>query len=162
MKNQRGQSVVEFAFVIPLFILLLFGLIYGGIMFLQYFNLCNDARAEARRIAVMTPALRNTYFGAADESQYPTESNPKVVTNDDRKSEKLTTFGTFYTVQQKIWVTTTEPDAEGKTTPEDVIVRVEFNRNNDDLPRILTLFNWPPKEFVMSYRMQIERDNSED
>ena len=155
MKNQRGQSVVEFAFVIPLFILLLFGLIYGGIMFLQYFNLCNDARAEARRIAVMTPALRNTYFGAANESQYPTEANPKIVTNDKR-------FGTFYSVQQKIWVTTTEPDAEGKTTPEDVIVRVEFNRNNDDLPRILTLFNWPPKEFVMSYRMQIERDNSED
>ena len=155
MKNQRGQSVVEFAFVIPLFILLLFGLIYGGIMFLQYFNLCNDARAEARRIAVMTDELRNTYFGVTNESQYPTESNPKVVTNDKR-------FGTFYSVQQKIWVTTTEPDAEGKTTPEDVIVRVEFNRNNDDLPNVLKPFNWPPKEFVMSYRMQIEPDNSEE
>ncbi|MBR1645357.1 MAG: pilus assembly protein [Selenomonadaceae bacterium] len=160
MKNQRGQSVVEFAFVIPLFTLFLFGLIYGGTMFLQYFNLCNDARAEARRIAVMTPALRNTYFGAANESQYPTESNPKIVTNADRDAEKRTTFGTFYTVQQKIWVTTTE--VEGKTTPEDVIVRVEFNRNNDDLPYVLSLFNWPPKEFAMSYRMQIEPENSEE
>lgn len=148
MKNQRGQSVVEFAFVIPLFILLLFGLIYGGIMFLQYFNLCNDARAEARRVAVMTVDLRNAYFEVASETQYPTASNPKIVTNPNR-------FGSFYAVKQKIWVT--RDDESNKI--EDVVVRVEFNRDNADLPRILQTVNWPPEEFAMAYRMQIEPDN---
>ena len=132
MRSQRGQSVVEFAFVIPMFALLLFGLIYGGISFLQYFNLCNDARAEARRIAVMDSTQRASDYGTA------TAEAPKVVTNDKR-------FGTFYTVQEKIWL------AEG-----DVIVRVEFERDNKDLPRILQSFDWPPREFAMTYRMQLE------
>lgn len=159
MKRQRGQSVVEFAFVLPMFTLFLFGLIYGGTMFLQYLNLSNDARAEARRIAVMTAAQRNNYFNVSSSENYPTKESPKLVTNEDRKSEKRLTFGTFYEVQQKIWVTTTEPDADGKTKPEDVIVVVEFNRNNGDLPYILSLFNWPPEQFAMTYRMQIENDN---
>lgn len=147
MKTQRGQSVVEFAFVVPMFTLFLFGLIYGGTMFLQYFNLSNDARAEARRIAVMTSDKRKVELG----DPYPTVTNPKVKTNPER-------FGSFYNVTQKIWVTTTEPDADGKTELEDVVVRVEFERDNNDLPNVLKAFNWPPKEFAMAYRMQIENE----
>ena len=89
-----------------------------------------------------------------------------MVTNADRKNEGRITFGTFYEVQQKIWVTTTttsETAADGTTTAkteiEDVVVLVEFNRNNGDLPYILSLFNWPPEQFAMTYRMQIENDN---
>ena len=166
MKMQRGQSVVEFAFILPMFTLFLFGLIYGGTMFLQYLNLSNDARAEARRVAVMTTAQRNSYFGVSSSDNYPTKESPKLVTNADRKNEGRITFGTFYEVQQKIWVTTTttsETAADGTTTAkteiEDVVVLVEFNRNNGDLPYILSLFNWPPEQFAMTYRMQIENDN---
>ena len=147
MKRQRGQSVVEFAFVLPMFTLFLFGLIYGGIMFLQYFNLSNDARAEARRIAVMTSTQRNDYFSASSEKNYPTEGNPKSVVNPKK-------FGTFYNVQQQIWFTF---DSSDKL--EDVIVRVEFNRDNADLPNVLKQFNWPPKEFAMQYRMKVETEN---
>ena len=142
MRRQQGQSVVELAFVLPLFTLFLFGLIYGGIMFLQYFNLSNDSRAEARRIAVMDSDKRKAALG----TPYPTATNPKVTTNPER-------FGTFYNVTQKIWVTT---DADSEL--EDVIVRVEFNRDNEDLPNVLKPFDWPPKEFAMEYRMQIEKD----
>ena len=159
MKRQRGQSVVEFAFVLPLFTLFLFGLIYGGIMFLQYFNLSNDARAEARRIAVMTPTNRDSYFGVSSSDNYPTKESPKLVTNPNK-------FGSFYNVTQKIWVTTTtttETAADGTTTEkteiEDVIVLVEFEWDNADLPNVLKPFNWPPKEFAMQYRMKIENDN---
>lgn len=151
MKMQRGQSVVEFAFVLPLFTLFLFGLIYGGIMFLQYFNLSNDARAEARRIAVMTNTNRDSYFGGSSENYPSSENDAKVITNPQK-------FGSFYNVTQKIWVTT-ETDAEGKTELEDVIVLVEFERDNKDLPNVLKPFNWPPKEFAMQYRMKIENDN---
>lgn len=166
MTRQRGQSVVEFAFILPMFTLFLFGLIYGGTMFLQYLNLSNDARAEARRVAVMTTAQRNSYFGVSSSDNYPTKESPKLVTNADRDREKRIKFGTFYNVQQKIWVTTnttSETAADGTTTEktelEDVVVRVEFNRDNGDLPYILSLFNWPPEQFSMTYRMQIENDN---
>lgn len=151
MKRQRGQSVVEFAFVLPLFTLFLFGLIYGGIMFLQYFNLSNDARAEARRVAVMTDTNRDSYFGDSSENYPSNENDAKVITNPQK-------FGSFYNVTQKIWVTTAT-DAEGKTELEDVVVLVEFNRDNEDLPNILKAFDWPPKQFTMAYRMKIENDN---
>ena len=138
MTRQRGQSLVEFALIIPLFALFLFGLIYGGLMFHQYFKLSNDARAEARRYAVMT------------KEQLDQESFPKTVEGENR-------FGTFYNVTQKIWI-----EYDESTTPhvaKDVVVRVEFNRSNNDLPRILAMFNWPPETFAMNYRMKLEAKN---
>ena len=153
--RQRGQSLVEFAFVLPMFALFLFGLIYGGIMFLQYFNLSNESRAEARRIAVMTANQRNNYF-AATEDNYPNSlMTAKVIENPER-------FGKFYAVQQKIWVEY-GTDENGVPEPVDVIVRVEFNRDdNDDLPFVLSGYQWPPLTFAMEYRMQLERDDTEE
>lgn len=151
MTRQRGQSVVEFAFILPVFTLFLFGLIYGGIMFLQYFNLSNDARAEARRIAVMTTEQRDSYFGGSAENYPRTAATSKEVLNPKR-------FGTFYNVKEKIWVEYAL-NSDGAEAPNDVVVRVEFNRDNEDLPNVLKSFNWPPKEFAMEYRMQIEIDN---
>ena len=138
MTRQRGQSLVEFALIIPLFALFLFGLIYGGLMFHQYFKLSNDARAEARRYAVMT------------KEQLDQLTFPQTVEGEKR-------FGTFYKVTQKIWI-----EYDESTTPhvaKDVVVRVEFNRSNKDLPRILAMFNWPPETFAMNYRMKLEAKN---
>ena len=146
MTRQRGQSLVEFALIIPLFALFLFGLIYGGLMFYQYFNLSNDSRATARQYAVMTEPQIKQALG----DPLPTVANPKVVTGERR-------FGTFYNVTQKIWI-----EYDESTTPhvaKDVVVRVEFNRSNNDLPRILAMFNWPPETFAMNYRMKLEAKN---
>ena len=141
MTRQRGQSVVEFALVLPMFALLLFGLIYGGIMFLQYFNMSNDSRAEARRYAVMDETQLKNAFGGS----LPSEANPKSVTGEQR-------FGSFYTVTQKIWI---END-DSTSKPKDVVVLVELKRNNDDLPGVLKMVNWPPENFAMKYRMKLE------
>ena len=54
MKIQRGQSAVEFALIAPLIMLLIFGAIYGGGMFIQFLNFNNEARTVARQIAVTT------------------------------------------------------------------------------------------------------------
>ena len=145
MTRQRGQSLVEFALIIPLFALFLFGLIYGGLMFYQYFNLSNDSRATARQYAVMTEPQIKQALG----DPLPTVANPKVVTGERR-------FGTFYNVTQKIWI---DYDDSKPPKPKDVVVYVEFNRSNKDLPRVLTMFNWPPETFAMKYRMKLEAKN---
>ena len=52
MKRQRGQSAVEFALMTPIILLLIFGAIYGGAMFIQFMNFNNEARTVARQLAV--------------------------------------------------------------------------------------------------------------
>ena len=52
MKKHKGQSVVEFALVLPLFLFILFGIIYSVMMFHDYAALSNIARASAREAAV--------------------------------------------------------------------------------------------------------------
>ena len=52
MKRKKGQSIVEFAIVLPFFLLLLFGIFYSGMLFHDYSSLSNIARSAAREAAV--------------------------------------------------------------------------------------------------------------
>ena len=52
MKKHKGQSVVEFALMLPLFLFIMFGIIYSGMMFHDYSTLSNIARACTREAAV--------------------------------------------------------------------------------------------------------------
>lgn len=52
MKRDRGQGLVEFAFVFPFVIILLFGIIYAGIMFYDYASLSSIARSSTREAAI--------------------------------------------------------------------------------------------------------------
>jgi Flp pilus assembly protein TadG len=51
-RSERGQSVTEFALVLPLIVLLLFGVIQFGITFNNYITLTDAVRAGARKGAV--------------------------------------------------------------------------------------------------------------
>ncbi len=53
MKKHKGQAVVEFAVVLPLFLLVLFGIIYSGMLFYDYSVLSNLARSGAREAAIV-------------------------------------------------------------------------------------------------------------
>jgi Flp pilus assembly protein TadG len=52
VKNQRGQTMVELALVMPLICLLLFGVIQFGVVFHHYVTLTDAVRAGARKAAV--------------------------------------------------------------------------------------------------------------
>lgn len=52
MKKQRGQVIVEFALILPLFLLMIFGLIYSGMLFHDYSTLSNVARSATREVAI--------------------------------------------------------------------------------------------------------------
>jgi Flp pilus assembly protein TadG len=51
-KNEEGQALVEFALVIPLFMMLLLGILQFGIIFNNYITLTDAARAGSRVAAV--------------------------------------------------------------------------------------------------------------
>jgi Flp pilus assembly protein TadG len=52
LRSERGQSMTEFALVLPLLVLLLFGVIQFGIAFNNYITLTDAVRAGARKGAV--------------------------------------------------------------------------------------------------------------
>lgn len=53
-KKQKGQSIVEFALVLPLFLLLVFGLLYVGMLLADYLMLSSIARSSAREAAIIS------------------------------------------------------------------------------------------------------------
>ena len=52
IKNERGQTITEFAFVLPILLVVLFGIIQFGIVFNNYVSLTDAARAASRKGAV--------------------------------------------------------------------------------------------------------------
>jgi Flp pilus assembly protein TadG len=52
IKNERGQTMTEFAMVLPLMIVLLFGVIQFGIAFNNYVSLTDAVRAASRKAVV--------------------------------------------------------------------------------------------------------------
>ncbi len=54
MNSPKGQASVEFAFIVPLFMIIMLGMVYGGILFMDYLQYNNAARAIARAAAFDT------------------------------------------------------------------------------------------------------------
>jgi Flp pilus assembly protein TadG len=52
IKNEQGQTMTEFAFVLPILLVMLFGIIQFGIIFNNYVALTDAARAASRKGAV--------------------------------------------------------------------------------------------------------------
>jgi Flp pilus assembly protein TadG len=56
IRDERGQTATEFALVLPVLALLLFGVIQFGILFNNYVTLTDAVRAGARKAAVSRQA----------------------------------------------------------------------------------------------------------
>jgi Flp pilus assembly protein TadG len=68
MKNQKGQALVEFAIILPLLLLLLFGIFeFGRAMFIK--NTLNNAARAAVRVAVVTPNITDKPYIAGELSE---------------------------------------------------------------------------------------------
>ena len=61
IRNETGQTMVEFTIVLPILVVLLFGIMEFGILFNNYVTLTDAVRAGARKAAVS----RNLGAGAA-------------------------------------------------------------------------------------------------
>lgn len=68
MNKQKGQALIEFTLVLPFFLLLVFSLIYTGMLFHDYSTLSNIARTAARDRAITgsvdTDIIKGRYYDA--------------------------------------------------------------------------------------------------
>ena len=73
IKNERGQTMTEFAFVLPILLVVLFGIIQFGIAFNNYVALTDAARAASRKGAVSRNASNPK--GDCESAGYAAGSN---------------------------------------------------------------------------------------
>lgn len=144
MKRQRGQSAVEFALMAPLVLLLVFGSIYGGIMFIEFLNYSNEARTIAREIAVASKTPKQE--GELSQREKLLEKYNGVAVDSEGNMIGGIYKITLKTVLLKSDVDTSNDDEDA----EEVGVRFEFDHGHD-FP-----FGFPPRNFAASYRMQLE------
>jgi Flp pilus assembly protein TadG len=80
IRNEQGQTMTEFALVLPILALLLFGIIQFGIVFNNYVNLTDATRAGARRAAVsrQDPDRDNTVINAVRRSFRSDGGDPQL------------------------------------------------------------------------------------
>lgn len=121
MYKQKGQSMIEFALILPFFFTMCFGMIYGGIMFMDYLQFNNAARAVSRTISL------------AENSEQRETIAKDFEQNNSKYVNQLTTL---YTANLKV----------SRPITNKVTIIIELTRNDEDFPGILTYYNFPPKK----------------
>ena len=104
-RGQKGQSVVEFAVIIPLFLIFVMGIIYGGFAYADYLR-CNNAVREIARAYSVKENERETFKDKVNSNNgaFLKERNAVPVTklykvtynlDDTTKSDYVTVSVTF-------------------------------------------------------------------
>lgn len=107
---------------------------------MDYLNFSNDARTVARKIAVMDEDERKETFSVSENG----------VTSYSKAYE--TKFASFYNVTRTVSLSPVN-----STKPVDVVVTVNFERNNADLPNVLKWVGFPPEKVrPIEYHMKLE------
>jgi len=85
IKNEKGASAVEFALILPLLIMLVFGIVQFGIAFNNYITITHAAREGARIAAVdlNNPDLKNIIIERAFPVQI-TEDDIVISTTEEK------------------------------------------------------------------------------
>ena len=170
MKRQQGQSMVEFALIAPILFLMIFGMVWGGFMFMEYLHFSNQVRTVARQIAVADNSKRteatfvNTYKTEV-ENLYTEYNMPKIYHPSVQIGSAIDTTTTDGKTE-RIFKPFTEKSTE-------VIVEVSFEIEDDvynSLPNILKNpddvsygVGFPPKSIkAIQYHMRLEGVEDDD
>ena len=132
--KQKGQSAVELAVLLPIFFTMCLGMIYGGMLFMDYLSLNNSARGIARAISLSDSANRDTLKDSFER----------------KNSDYYNQITKLYTAVPQI------------TFPDENIVKVEMNLelNKNEIPAILAAINFPPEKLkAFTVVMPIENKN---
>ena len=135
MKKQRGQVIIEFALVLPLFLLMIFGLIYSGMMFHDYSTLSNVARSAAREAAI---------------TQNVTENDPNIVGNYYNSQNNTFIEGLITGLYVPKSGNALNIHIDKTIEPNDILVTITMQRRAS-LPWIEIVL---PEEFAIKYHMR--------
>lgn len=158
MKKQKGQSAVELAIILPMFFTLVFAVFYVGIMFMDYIQFSNAARAAARDIS-LAPSKSDTQKEFNKENIIE-KLNAQDETTISKYAAKLTNL---YDAKFKAKIVNKDENNEdnedsSNDKKEEVVVTVTFERNDDNFPTLLYYMNFPPKTLgAITYKMPIEQ-----
>jgi hypothetical protein len=114
IRGERAQSLVEFAFVVPMLLILVFGIIDFGLGLRAYISVSSATREGARYAAVGNPAGTFTSGGSGD-------CNGSTTTTVIGKTCNTLNGLDLENVED---VTVTYPD--GKAPGESVVVEMEY------------------------------------
>ncbi|MEX2245339.1 MAG: TadE/TadG family type IV pilus assembly protein [Dehalococcoidia bacterium] len=130
-RHERGQGLVEFAVIFPLFILLLFAMVDGGIVMGRYNNVTNAAKEGARYAAVQT--------GNDDTAKSRIVDLVKNHAHGALDSDLTTTCGNFYAASADNAICVQWLEGPDGQDPGEVgsYVRVAIRHRQDLMLRIL-------------------------
>lgn len=143
--NKRGTAIIEFVIVMPLFFLMLFGMLYGGIMLHDYNGLNELTRAAARAGAIEQTDDSEPEREAAEASSKKVARIKKFITDNGNN------YMLLYSVDNN---TITVTDDQKINKEDAIIVSVSANRT-DDIPLIVN--DLLPETISSSMSMRIEK-----
>ena len=149
--NQTGASAVEFAIVLPLLVVFLFGIIEFSILFFDKAVITNASREGARYGIVYSPAPRVPIFKTGDRDGIRTKAI-------DYSTEHLITFGIANIPD--VEVDLSKPDGQFfEDTPceaadDTLIVTVTYHYDFLLVPDLLTAFFANGEERPSGYDIQ--------
>jgi Flp pilus assembly protein TadG len=108
-RDEEGQTLVEFALVLPILALLLFGVIQFGIVFNNYLTLTDAVRAGARKAAVSRqaadPAGNATQAVVDSGADIKIDPNKVTVTSDWQPGDPVSVQASYpYSISLLGWV----------------------------------------------------------
>nr|WP_108849588.1 TadE/TadG family type IV pilus assembly protein [Dialister massiliensis] len=150
MKRQGGQDIVEFALMLPLFLVLLFGIMYCGFLYGDYVTLNNVARSAARE-AVITGQTVPEDNPQGDPSYQNLEDQYTQLIETKNMTTKLYLF-------DGISITKTGEKTSNGVPPNSVKVVIKTKLNTDyAFLNVLTGYGIEPlKPYIITYYMYDE------
>lgn len=132
IKKEKGQVLIEFALVLYFLLMLVFGIIYSGMLFYDYSTLSNTARTVARERAV-----------SGDEI------------TDEKILERYVKDGKFVYGLTTSLYTPDDPPIEITTVDDNITVRVRMYIENRSALMAVVL----PERYQIVYHMRKETVN---
>ena len=152
MKRQKGQDIVEFALLLPIFLLVLCGIIYCGFMFGDYQTVQGIVRNAAREAAVV-----EHYTESADHSQ-PKIDNYQVIAakyNQILKEQKVITH-LYVPDAAGVQVTATNDNNEKPENAVHATLRLELTKSDVSFVNYMQNVVGMPTEYVVNCFMYDE------
>lgn len=143
MNRIKGQSIVEFALIVPMMIFMFLSIIYTGIAFLDYTQYSNAARDAARDISL-----------SSDKQTLVSRINAQ---NADQLKRYATQITDLYTATWHAEFLKSDGKTVATTQADAVDVRITIDLARDDLPSALESLHILPKNLkTISFKMSLE------